>query len=83
MSISGFNVTEGTDPTLLFGNILGFVLLIVAFIGGGILIYGISQLVQAFQEKAPDAMQRGVVACLVGIVMIGMRVILTIVGIGN
>lgn len=81
MQITPVTPNANVDPGTLFGNIIGLLLWIALFIGIGILIYGISQLAQAFQEKAPDAMQRGLIACIVGGVFIGMRIILALVGV--
>ena len=75
------NVNSGIDPLTLFGTIIGFVLIIVALVGLGIFIYGITQLVTAWQEKSSDALQKGLIACAVGLVMIGMRALLVAFGV--
>lgn len=75
------NVNSGIDPLTLFGTIIGFVLTIVALVGLGVFIYGITQLVTAWQEKSSDALQKGLITCAVGLVMIGMRMLLVTFGV--
>ena len=70
------NVNSDINPLTLFGTIIDFALTIVAFVGLGIFIYGVTQLVTAWQEKSSDALQKGLIACAVGLVMIGMKSLL-------
>ena len=75
------DVNSDIDPLTLFGTIIGFALTIVAVVGLGIFIYGITQLVTAWQEKSSDALQKGLIACAVGLVMIGMKSLLLTFGV--
>lgn len=79
--IGSVNVNADINPLSLFGSIIGFVLTIVALIGVGMFIYGITQLITAWQEKSSDALQKGLILCAAGLVMIGMRALLGMFGI--
>lgn len=65
----------------LIGNILGILLTITRYVGVALVVYGVYEVVMSFMQNQPEAKTKGIIMALAGVVMIGLKGILTFVGI--
>lgn len=72
---------NGSDAGTLMGKIIGILLTITRFVGVALVIYGVYEIVMSFMQNQPEAKTKGIVMALAGVVMIGLKSIITSLGI--
>lgn len=78
------NVNTGnTDATSLMGNILGILLTITRYVGIAMTVFGVYNIVMSFTQDRPEERIKGVTFALAGVVMIGLKTVLSAMGILN
>ncbi len=75
------STTQGGDAGTLMGKIIGILLTITRFVGVALVIYGIYEVVMSFMQNQPEAKTKGIIMALAGVVMIGLKSIITSLGI--
>lgn len=82
---SGDNVTvtnpTTTDAGALMSKIIGILLTISRYVGVGLVIYGIYEVVMSFMQNQPEAKTKGIIMALSGVVLIGLKSILQGLGV--
>ena len=66
-----------SDASGLMGQVLGILLTITRYVGVALVIYGVYEVVMSFMQNQPEAKTKGIVMALSGVVMIGLRSILS------
>lgn len=61
----------------LMGNIIGILLTITRYVGVAMVIYGVYEIVMSFMQNQPEAKTKGIVMALSGVVMIGLKGVLS------
>jgi hypothetical protein len=77
------SVSDGTDleADTLMGNIIGILLSITRYVGVALVIYGVYEIVMSFMQNQPEAKTKGIVMALAGVVMVGLKTVLTSIGV--
>lgn len=75
------NETNAGDAGNLMGKIIGILLTITRFVGVALVVYGVYEIVMSFMQNQPEAKTKGIVMALSGVVMVGLKSILTATGI--
>lgn len=70
-----------TDAAGLMGKIIGILLTITRFVGVALVVYGVYEVVMSFMQNQPEAKTKGIIMALAGVVMIGLKSILSGIGI--
>lgn len=71
---------EGTSPETLITSIIGIVLTLARYIGIVLVVTGVFQLVMAYKDDNADSKTRGVQLAIVGVILIGLKTLLTTAG---
>lgn len=71
---------EGTSPEALITSIIGIVLTLARYIGIVLVVTGVFQLVMAYKDDNADSKTRGVQLAIVGVILIGLKTLLTTAG---
>lgn len=66
-----------SDASGLMGQVLGILLTITRYVGVALVIYGVYEVVMSFMQNQPEAKTKGIVMALSGVVMIGLKSILS------
>ncbi len=69
-----------TSPDQLVTSIIGIVLTLARYIGIVLIVTGVFQLVMAYKDDNADAKTRGVQLAIVGVILVGLKAILTAAG---
>jgi hypothetical protein len=64
----------------LMGKIIGILLAITRYVGIALVIYGVYEVVMSFMQNQPEAKTKGIVMALAGVVMIGLKSIISGLG---
>lgn len=73
--------TSSVNAGSLMGKIIGILLTITFYVGIALLIYGIYEIVMSFMQNQPEAKTKGIIMALSGAVMMGLKPILTSLGV--
>lgn len=73
----GNGIVTNVDATSGMKNILNVIFDIMRYAGIAMLIYGVYEIVMSIQNNQPEAKTKGVIMALSGVVMIGMKSIIT------
>lgn len=73
--------TEDIDTAALMGKIVGTVLSIFQWIGVLLLVWGVGQLVMAFKNEDADSKSRAIMMIVSSALLIGLKALLTAIGI--
>lgn len=69
--------TADTDAAGLMGKIIGILLTITRFVGVALIVYGVYEIVMSFMQNQPEAKTKGIIMALAGVVMVGLKSILS------
>lgn len=72
------NDVEAED---MVGRIIGILLTITRYVGIALVVYGVYEVVMSFMQNQPEAKTKGIVMALAGAVMIGLKTILSNIGV--
>lgn len=75
------NSAANTNPDTLMGNIFGILLAMMRYVGIGLVLYGVFEIVQSFMNNQPEAKSKGIIMALSGVVAIGLKSILVGAGV--
>lgn len=73
------NVSAATNASAsnLMGKILGILLTITRYVGVALVVYGVYEVVMSFTNDQPEKKVKGITMALAGVVMIGLKSVLT------
>jgi hypothetical protein len=72
---------DAPDAGELMGKIIGILLTITRYVGIALVIYGVYEIVMSFMQNQPEAKTKGIVMALAGVVMVGLKTIISSLGI--
>ncbi len=83
LSISSVDIKVGdtTSTDNLMGTIIAWMLKLVQYIGIGILVWGVIEIVLSFTQDMPDKKIKGITLAFSGAVCIGLKAVLGTLGI--
>jgi len=70
-----------TDADDIMGKVIGILLSIARYVGVGLIIYGVYEVVTSFMQNQPEAKTKGIVMALSGAALTGMKTILKGMGV--
>lgn len=79
----GTTVTVDSDATMdsVMGNVIGFILQLSKWVGIGLLIYGVYEIVMSFMQNQPEAKTKGIIMAFAGVILIALKSALSLMGI--
>lgn len=81
MSFDQINVKTNVNAVQAMGKVIGMILWVAAFVGAGLLIWGVIEIVMSFTNEQPEKKVKGISLALGGILMIGLKAVLTALGV--
>lgn len=73
---------SGVDADQAAPKLIGILLDICMYAGAALAVYGVYEVIMSFMQNQPEAKTKGIIMALAGAVMIGMKAILTGLGLG-
>lgn len=70
---------KGMDAVM--GNVIGFLLTMSKWVGVGLLIYGVYEIVMSFMQNQPEAKTKGIIMAFAGVILIALKSVLKTMGI--
>lgn len=80
---SGSGGTGGTDVTGPMGKVLGLLLTIMTYLGAGLALWGVYELVMSLTQDMPEKKVKGIALLAGGVLLIGVKGVLTAVGVSE
>ena len=80
---ANINNTGTADASGMMSKVIGVLLTITRYVGVALTVYGVYEIVMSFMQNQPEAKTKGIVMALSGVVMIGLKSILVVVGVLN
>ena len=81
MNFDQINVKTNVNAVQAMGKVIGMILWVAAFVGAGLLIWGVIEIVMSFTNEQPEKKVKGISLALGGILMIGLKAVLTALGV--
>ena len=81
MNFDQINVKTNVNAVQAMGKVIGMILWVAAFVGAGLLIWGVIEIVMSFTNEQPEKKVKGISLALGGILMIGLKAVLTELGV--
>lgn len=80
---SGTTVTVDSNATMdsVMGNVIGFILQLSKWVGIGLLIYGVYEIVMSFMQNQPEAKTKGIIMAFAGVILIALKSALSLMGV--
>lgn len=79
----GSGGTSGTDVTGPMGKVLGLLLTIMTYLGAGLALWGVYELVMSLTQDMPEKKVKGIALLAGGVLLIGVKGVLTAVGVSE
>ena len=80
-SNSSVNINPNTSPEQAMGAVIGVILTVMRYVGVAMVVYGVYEIIMSIQNNQPEAKTKGIIMALSGVVMIGLKTVLTQFGI--
>ena len=81
MSFDQINVKTNVNAVQAMGKVIGMILWVAAFVGAGLLIWGVIEIVMSCTNERREKKVEGMSLPLGGILMIGLKAVLTALGV--
>lgn len=80
---SGSGGIGGTDVTGPMSKVLGLLLTIMTYLGAGLALWGVYELVMSLTQDMPEKKVKGIALLAGGVLLIGVKGVLTAVGVSE
>lgn len=74
-------IKNDLDPETVVGNILGYLITALQLVGGGVLIYAFGSFALSIAQENPDQRSRAIMMIVAGAMLVGIRPILSAIGV--
>lgn len=73
--------TSTADAGAMMGKIIGLLLTVTRYVGIGLIVFGIYEVVMSFIQQQPEAKTKGIVMALAGLIMAALKSVLVWMGV--